>query len=283
MRVAGFGFFTQATAIDLLEQGHAADHAGAAAARTGSQTGVGASQPSVNGLLAASLTQGRFESTGVHHGQQTRYVPEAQRGSQARTDRTSTGHAAAFAATASQTHSLTRPDPEAVLLELDVHAVQRGVTGSHTGSQDFGQTGHLEHCGTTLSVTSDGLLGDRYQRVTLATAKCLGQAGVQFRLVGVVSTGGGVVLGNHGDVVSLNAQLGQRLSQTRVATATARSQSTQARGRDGGVGAVGVRGDETKHCSNRQTKLGRYVTTGQDDGTATLGFHEAAATTVVST
>ena len=208
-------------------------------------------------------------------------VSEAQRGQQTCSHRAGTRDASVLATTAGQTDGPARPHPEGVLGQRGVDDIQGSVTGSHTGGEDLGQARNLEDGGAALGVTGDGLLRDRHQRVALGASQCARQTRVQLGLVGVVGTGGGVVLGDQCDVVGLHAQGRQGLGQARVAPATAGAQSAQTRSRDRGVGAVGVGGDEADHTGDRKTQLGRYRAAGQDHRATALGLHEATATAVV--
>ena len=281
MRVALLGLLPQTTALNLLEQRGPTDHPGAAAPGPGGQAGVGGGQPGVNRLLALGLTQGGLEGTGVDDRDETGDVSEAQRGQQTGSHRAGARDAPVLATTAGQTDGPARPHPEGVLGQRGVDDIQGGVAGSHTGGEDLGQARNLEDGGAALGVTGDGLLRDRHQRVALGASQCARQTRVQLGLVGVVGTGGGVVLGDQCDVVGLHPQSRQGLGQARAAPAAAGAQCAQAGCWDRGVGAVGVGGDETDHTGHRQPHTGRHRATGQDHRAAALGLHESAATAVV--
>ena len=170
-----------------------------------------------------------------------------------------------------------------VALELRVDAVEGRVRRNDAGLEQLGQAVDLEDAGTALGVAGERLLGDHEQRVAVGAADGVGQRVVQFGLVRVVGVGGRVVLGDHGDVVRRDAELGEVMHELGVLASHARCERAQSRSRDGGVRAVGVGVDESDHAGDRQAELQRDVTARQQDGAAALRFDEAAATTIVGT
>ena len=91
------------------------------------------------------------------------------------------------------------------------------------------------------------------------------------------------MLGQHVDVVRRKAQRSQITSQAGGLAATCGSQHTQARRRDGGVRAVAKAGGVRHYRMHRQTQLGGKGAAGKQQGAATFGLKEAAATTVIRT
>ena len=104
---------------------------------------------------------------------------------------------------------------------------------------------------------------------------------MQLGLVRIVGVGGRVMLGDHGDVVRGHAESGQIVHQLGILATHAGGKRSQSRSRDGRVRAVRIGVHESDYAGDRQAQLQRDVATGQQDGAAALGFHEAAATTVV--
>ena len=217
----------------------------------------------------------------MHERDQTTDVAEAQRGQQTRAHHSGARDATRLAPAAGQADGRARPDPEGVPLQRRIDHVKARVAGSHPSGQDLCQTRDLEQRGTSFGVTGDRLLRDGHQRIALRSSQRARQAGVQFGLVGIIGARRRVVLGDHGDVVRFDAQGPERARQAGILSAAAGRQGAQTGCRDGGVGAVGVGGDEADHSRHRQPQASGHAGAGQDHSTAALGLYEAAATTVV--
>ena len=162
-----------------------------------------------------------------------------------------------------------------------VHAVQGSILRQLTVLEHINQAANLEECGTTLSVTCQGLLGDDEHRVRDIPTQVLPQHGVQLGFIGIVRIGGGIVLAHHPNIIRGEAQGPQRLDQPGILTATAGTQGTQARSRDRGVSTVGIGLGVRHHGIHRQAEFLGHAAARQDHRAATFGLQETATPLIV--
>ena len=177
-----------------------------------------------------------------------------------------------------------RTQPHQVLrLRCDegIDTVQRDVGGDAPGTEDIDEPAGLEERGAGFGVAGERLLRDDEHRLIRVAPDSWPQDGVQLGLVRVVGVGGGVVLGQHRDVVRAKAQPAQRACETRVLSTTTGAQSAEARSRNGGVGAVAVGSGVGDHGEHRQAELGRQRTAHEQNRAAAFAFEKAAAAAVV--
>src|SRR5699024_11517512 len=118
----------------------------------------------------------------------------------------------------------TQPD-QVLRLSLNqrVNTVQRLVRWNAASAEDVNQTTGLEQCGTSLGVTSQGLLRDDEQWLVHVAANGRPQDGVQLRLVRVIGVGGGVVLRQHRNIVRGQIMTYQAICDNGVLMTTYRS------------------------------------------------------------
>ena len=261
---------SEAAVLHLGEEVGAADHPGLESACALGEAFGGALTPGV-GVVAVAC-QCSFEHTRVAQHDERADVAETERGQGRRL------HVAG-----SESERGAQPHQVGCLrLDERVDAVQRGVRREVAGCQDVDKPAGLQQRRTCLGVTGEGLLRDDVHRCIRVAANGRPQHGVQFGLVRIVGVGGGVVLGQDGDIIRRESQRGQGSGQARVGTAAGRRQHAEAWCRDGGVCAVAEAGGVRDHCQHRQAELGGEGAAGEQDRAAAFGFEEATASTVVS-
>src|SRR5699024_4173681 len=136
----------QAAAVDDLEQGFLANHAGFEACCTGGEAGICLLAPLGSSLGRNLLGNGSFEDTWVRVDNQRTDVTEAERGERRGLDRA-----------VSCFHIQWGAQPDQVLglwLNQRIYTIQRQVSWNASRAEDVNQTTGLEQRGTSLGVTS---------------------------------------------------------------------------------------------------------------------------------